>query len=288
MFNLLVKHQAWNDGRDSIPAGRALEYTEPTLVDRFKPEGQLDLVALAALPTVFLQETSPKGDQVARIGTITGARVSGRDIVLDYGYDVGIPAFPNTMLQRFAADLDIKDYEFTRTHWSIKDSDLYRALLRNSQPRRQRPKVFQLAEYEHIESGLVSAMMPFDPSFDAVYNTLLRTAEKAGFRCRRADDVWESAAVMQGVISLIDRSNIVICDCTCRNPNVFYEIGIAHTLGREVILISQAEADVPFDLRHLRFVLYRTSRAGLSELDTSLRRRLSEVLQHGPTPASAG
>src|SRR6266700_3613748 len=44
---------------------------------------------------------------------------------------------------------------------------------------------------------------------------------------------------------LIDRSRVVICDCTKRNPNVFYEIGIAYTLGRDVILITQNDADVP-------------------------------------------
>jgi hypothetical protein len=127
------------------------------------------------------------------------------------------------------------------------------------QPLRQRPKVFQLADPENIEPSLVSAMMPFHPSFDAVYATLQCTAEAAGLRCRRADDIWENPAVIQDVVSLIDRSSIVICDCTGRNPNVFYEIGVAHTLGREVILITQAEADIPFDLRHLRFVQYSTT-----------------------------
>ena len=54
----------------------------------------------------------------------------------------------------------------------------------------------------------------------------------------------------------------MIADCTGRNPNVFYEIGIAHTLGRDVILITQNEADVPFDLRHLRYVQYLNNGEG--------------------------
>jgi hypothetical protein len=48
MFNLLVKAQSWGDGRDTMLASRAFEYTEKSLVDRFKPGGQLDLVALAS------------------------------------------------------------------------------------------------------------------------------------------------------------------------------------------------------------------------------------------------
>jgi hypothetical protein len=279
MFNLLVKSQSWGDGRDTIPDGRAFEYTEQSLVDRFKPGDQLDLVALAALPTLFVQETSGQNAQVARVGTITRVRMNGPNIVLEYTYDLSVPAIPNKTLQAFAADLDINNFEFSRTHWSVKDVDLYRTLLRNSQPCRQRPKVFHLAEFENIEPRLMSAMMPFHLSFDAVYATLQRTAQTAGFRCRRADDIWETPFVIQDVVSLIDRSSLVICDCTGRNPNVFYEIGIAHALGREVILITQVELDIPFDLRHLRFVQYLNNGEGLNALSTRLLPRLSELAQ---------
>jgi len=77
----------------------------------------------------------------------------------------------------------------------------------------------------------------------------------------------------------IDRSRVVICDCTGRNPNVFYEIGIAHTLGREVILITQIDADIPFDLRHLRYVTYLNNGEGLAVLYAKLEPRLIELAQ---------
>ena len=72
---------------------------------------------------------------------------------------------------------------------------------------------------------------------------------------------------------------MVICDCTGRNPNVFYEIGIAHTLGREVILITQVDADIPFDLRHLRYVRYLNNGEGLQTLRERLQPRLAELAQ---------
>jgi len=50
--------------------------------------------------------------------------------------------------------------------------------------------------------------------------------------------------------SLIFRANVVGCDLTGKNPNVSYEAGIAHTLGKQVVPLWQSEADVPFDLRH--------------------------------------
>jgi hypothetical protein len=72
---------------------------------------------------------------------------------------------------------------------------------------------------------------------------------------------------------------VVICDCTDRNPNVFYEIGIAHALAREVILITQAKADIPFDLRHLRFLEYLNNGEGLAALRARLEPRLIELAQ---------
>jgi hypothetical protein len=161
LFNLIVKFAPWADGRDTIPDGRTFEHTEQRLVDRFRPAGQLDINALIAIPTLFVQETSGVRDQVAHTGTITGARRNGPNITLEYSYDIGVPPLPNRILQGFAAELDIEDWEFNRTHWAVKDADLYRTLLRrNSQPRRQRPSVFQVAEHENIEPSLVSAMMP--------------------------------------------------------------------------------------------------------------------------------
>ena len=278
MFSLLVKYSGWADGRDSLPLARILEYTDDGLVSRFKPSGSLDLDALLDLPAVFMEE-SHGGDMspAARVGTILRARASGTDVILDYTYDAGVPPLKNETIEGMTAELGIDDWEFTRTHWAVKDADLFRALLRNVQPKRSKPRVFSLYEPERIEPSLVSAMMPFSPAFDAVYETLKKTAEGAGLHCRRADDIWENPAIIQDVVSLIDRSKVVICDCTGRNPNVFYEVGIAHTLGREVILITQAASDIPFDLRHLRYVSYLNNGEGRAELAARLSQRLSAL-----------
>lgn len=277
MFNLIVKSSEWADGQDTFSGSRIFEYTEQPLIDRFKPSGQLDLTALATLPTLFVQETYAQGDQVARVGTILRANMSGRDVALEYVYDPKTPPIPNRQLQAFVAELGIADFQLQRTHWSIKQTDLFRALLRNMQPRRNHPTVFHLADPEAIERTLVSAMMPFHPNFTPVYETLQKTAHAAGLRCRRADDIWENPAVIQDVVSLIDRSRIVICDCSTRNPNVFYEIGIAHTLGREVILITQSAEDIPFDLRHLRYVQYLNNGEGLTQLAARIQSRFETL-----------
>jgi hypothetical protein len=278
MFNLLVKYSAWAEGRDTLLASRIFEQTDKALIDRFSTNGQPDFAALLALPSLFVEETSGHGDKIARIGKITRVGRSGRDFALEYNYDGGISGIKNSVLQEIAPELNINDYELSRTHWAVKDADIYLALLRNLQPRRAQPRVFQLPEHENIEPSLISVMMPFDARFDAVYAALRQTAEAVGLRCQRADDIWENPVVIQDVVSLIDRSRVVICDCTGRNPNVFYEVGIAHTLGREVILITQAHADIPFDLRHLRYVHYLDNGEGLAALCDRLQTRLSDLV----------
>jgi hypothetical protein len=97
--------------------------------------------------------------------------------------------------------------------------------------------------------------------------------------CLRADDIWEHDVIIQDIVSLIHRSRIVICDCTSRNPNVFYEAGIAHTLGKDVILIAQNESDIPFDLRHIRYVTYLNNNEGRENLAEKVSQRIQTLLR---------
>ena len=279
MFNLLVKFNAWAQSVDSIYGGRILEFTDDALIARFKPDGQLDLPALIALPTLFAQESFGNDNPVARVGTILRAYPNGRDISLEYVYDPDIPPIPNTALEAYTGEIGISPGQFSRTHWSVKNFDLFRALLRHQQPRRVRPRVFQIANPEAVEPTLVSVMMPFAPEFNAVYQAIQEAVTAIGLRPRRADDIWENPAIIQDVVSLIDRSALVICDCTGRNPNVFYEAGIAHTLGREVILITQADTDIPFDLRHLRYVRYLNNGEGREDLKVKITPRLAQFVR---------
>ncbi|KKK66434.1 hypothetical protein LCGC14_2964150, partial [marine sediment metagenome] len=62
--------------------------------------------------------------------------------------------------------------------------------------------------------------------------------------------------IMADIWSAIYHSRLVVADCTNRNANVFYEIGLAHAIGRPVILTTQKLKDVPFDLRQIRCIEY--------------------------------
>ncbi|KAB2764266.1 hypothetical protein F9L04_20575 [Brucella anthropi] len=279
MFNLLMFNADWPSGRVTVPVGRMFEYTEAHIIEQFRANNAPLLDKLTALPCLFCEEGT--GDEVAYVGQINRARIVGGDVSLEIGFDADVPPLRNSQIYDSRAELDMpREFEFSRNHWAVKEVDLYRFLLRRVRPRRQRPTVFPLAEHENLDPHLASAMMPFDAAFNPVFDAIRNAAQGVGLRCRRADDIWENASIIQDVVSLIDRSRVVICDCSGRNPNVFYEAGIAHTLGREVILIAQSDHDIPFDLRHLRYVRYLNNDQGRAELSAALLARIQTIIGH--------
>ena len=83
--------------------------------------------------------------------------------------------------------------------------------------------------------------------------------------CVRADDIYSDGIVIEEIWERICAAQFLIADMTGRNPNVFYEIGLAHALGKHVIILAQSEVDVPFDLRHRRVILYDLGDLGALE-----------------------
>ena len=279
MFNLIVAPSDWEvTKKGTIPVERVFEYTEPALVNKFRNENSLDFEKLKKLPCLFMNEGTEK--QRAYVGHLISLHKSYGQILFEYTIDNDIPLLNNSVLYTNRLELDIShDFEFSRCHWSIKNTNIYRVLFHVFKQNCQKPNVFDISEHKDIDRSLVSAMMPFDASFTAVYKSIQQAAKNAELICKRADDFWEHDAIMQDVVTLIDRAMIVVCDCTGRNPNVFYETGIAHTLGRNVILITQNPDDIPFDLRHLRYILYLNNKEGRAKLTKELQARMETLLK---------
>jgi len=100
-------------------------------------------------------------------------------------------------------------------------------------------------------------LMPFAEEFKDVYKHLIfEELERAGYIVIRADDIKSQNNIMSDVVKGIITSDLIIADLTGSNPNVYYELGIAHALDKKVILITQAINELPFDLRSYRVVGY--------------------------------
>lgn len=143
------------------------------------------------------------------------------------------------------------------------------------------PHAFTVPE-GNPDKALVSVMMPFDAAFTNVHEAIKQACADAGLHSKRVDNMWEHSTVIQDVFSLICRSFIVVCDFSGRNPNVFYECGIAHTLGKHVIPITQQPGDVPFDLQHHRYLHYLNNAEGLQHLRAELAGRLKTLTDEVP------
>ena len=128
----------------------------------------------------------------------------------------------------------------------------------------------------------VFVAMPFMDRMDPIYHDHIKpTCDAIGLGCARADDFFEAKSIVTDIFDAIYKSQAVIADCTTKNPNVFYEIGISHTLGRPTILLSQTTDDIPFDLRHLRTIIYDYTPRGMETMEANLRKALeTEISSH--------
>jgi hypothetical protein len=274
LFNLII---GFTEGQAS--PDRVLEWTDDRVKEWVSPSGIPDYSRLRNLPTLVMPELQDKqSQQVARVGYVEDISMSGRTLRFRFVPHLAFPAFDTAIVEQLALRLQVGEWEFNRHHWAVKDVDLYRVLHESMQSRLKVPTAFRLPTELSTEQDMVAVMMPFSGEFGAVYDALRDAATAAGMRCFRADDIWVNTHIIDDVINLIWRARAIISDLSGKNPNVFYETGIAHALGREVIQITQAIDDVPFDLRSIRTLPYLNNREGREELRDRVRKRLSDII----------
>jgi len=270
MFNLQV---GLTDG--SVPYGRMLEYTDPAVKQRFAAK----LSELQDLPTLSMPEVGDQRfEQVARIGNVIAIKPDGREHRFRFVPDPRFPLIPLDVVEQASASLGISAWELQRTHWAVKDTNLFEALFAHSVgtegKRGGASPAVRFPTHLLPDPRLVGVMMPFSADFDIVYETIQLAAEDADMTCVRADDIWLDNHVMGDVLSILWRSRVIIADLTGRNANVFYEAGLAHALPRDTILLTQNPADVPFDLQSIRYLPYGVGTKERGDLRSQLAQRL--------------
>lgn len=117
----------------------------------------------------------------------------------------------------------------------------------------------KLEKTAKIKSGETCfVMMPFLNPLGSYYEKIYKLAiEKAGLIPIRADtDIFGTGKIIDQIFTGINNAKVLIAELTSRNPNVFYELGLAHALKKPVVLVSSNEGDVPFDLHHIRVIYY--------------------------------
>ena len=112
----------------------------------------------------------------------------------------------------------------------------------------------------------VFVLMPFAKRFDERYRLGIKEPLEAfGIRCERVDEMDFTGDIVEKVFLAIHEASVLVADMTGKNPNVFYEVGYAHALGKKVVLATERVADIPFDLRGQRHIVYGRSILRLRE-----------------------
>lgn len=131
-------------------------------------------------------------------------------------------------------------------------------------------KIFGGASFT-LDTQLCFVLMPFEAKFQPLYDDHIKPAvQRAGLRCERADEIHGPTLITWDIWERINRARCLIAELTDQNSNVFYELGLAHALSKDVILITQSMDFVPFDLKTIRCVCYDFTPRGAQKLEQSL------------------
>lgn len=125
-------------------------------------------------------------------------------------------------------------------------------------------------------------IMPFGGWFDNYYADIyIPSIEKAGFEAKRADDLYRPGNIVNDIWTYTKEAKVVLADLTDKNPNVFYELGLAHAITKPAVLITASMDDVPFDLRSLRVIVYDKNSPDWGEiLKDNITKALTETLKN--------
>lgn len=126
--------------------------------------------------------------------------------------------------------------------------------------------------------------MPFKEEMREVYEQIYKSVcHLNDLECWRVDEISTPGSITKDIVVGIIEADIIIADLTHKNPNVFYELGIAHSSGNKTLMTSQHKSDVPFDIANYRIIFYEQTISGskefLSKLDAAIKEMLKSLDQ---------
>lgn len=110
---------------------------------------------------------------------------------------------------------------------------------------------------------------------DFYEKTIKLTVEKMGYRCERVDEQEFNGSIRDRILNNIREALFIIADVTGARPNCYYELGVAHALGKEVIHLTHSASDIHFDLKDFNFIIYSRH----DELARKLQNRIKATVQ---------
>ena len=142
--------------------------------------------------------------------------------------------------------------------------------------------VFQARQFKPTDNNSVFLLMPFGEVWSVrLWDQIRAISKSVGYSCRRADELF-GHDILEDIWSGINEASVILADVTGRNPNVMYEVGICHTLGKNVVLLTQNPSDIPTDFQRFRHTAYTDDPQGFVSLAEVLSKFLSHFAAKNP------
>lgn len=270
MFNLVIRA----DESCPMPIDRYFEYTDSVSKTAFTlGNGSPDFNRMRSLPALVVREFDDSSTDLVRVGWFKS--LNQLSTLTDFEQSPLIQPFEASRLLSHMTELQMVDFEKIRTHWAIKEGDLFHMLgnIVGSDARNSR---FPLTP---TDPKLISVMMPFTHAFDGVYAAIKHAVESCDLKCRRVDEIHTPTSIPDDICALIQESALVITDVSDSNLNVYFEWGLA--LGRDkpvVAICQQGQQPHPFDVNHIRRIEYSNNDQGRTDLQQQLQQSIQETL----------
>jgi hypothetical protein len=113
-------------------------------------------------------------------------------------------------------------------------------------------------------------------NLNPVKEALEMISGKLNLELYQADYFNIEEQIVPQIIETIKKSDVVVADISNENPNIYYEVGIAHSMGKPVILVSQTNNFNRFSLLSYRFYNYDIDSKGIKNLSFRLEQILSD------------
>jgi len=122
-----------------------------------------------------------------------------------------------------------------------------------------------------VERKVCFVVMPFRRELEPVYEAIGSVLRDKGWTVVRADEIERPRSITDAIMQAIFMSDLVVADLTGNNENVYYELGVAHTVGCDTIILTQ-ETSIPFDIKTEQTVFYKNNKPGIAHLVNRLKK----------------
>lgn len=113
-----------------------------------------------------------------------------------------------------------------------------------------------------------------NPELEDCLLAIKRASDAHGIGAIRVDEIEHSGRITDLILEKIEKSRFLVCDITTERPNVYYELGYAHGLKKEVILVAKQGTPAHFDIKDYNIIFYKN----ITDLETRVARRIGEAL----------